>query len=84
MIGSFIIATTFCVIGSFNIMDELVALGALYGNREAQFLSILFFLYGFQRGRLAVGLAMGLELGIPLFIIGLLFQRIQRRLQYDS
>ena len=84
MIASFIIATIFCLIGSFNIFDELVALGALYGNREANFLSILFFTYGFQRGRLAVGLAMALELGIPLFIMGLLLQRIQRRFQYES
>jgi ABC-type sugar transport system permease subunit len=84
MIGSFIIATIFCLIGSFNIFDELVALGALYGNREAMFLSIVFFTYGFQRGRLAVGLAMALQLGIPLFIIGVLLQRIQRRFQYDS
>jgi ABC-type sugar transport system permease subunit len=84
MIGSFMIATIFCLIGSFNIFDELVALGALYGNREAMFLSIVFFTYGFQRGRLAVGLAMALQLGIPLFIVGLLLQRIQRRFQYDS
>jgi ABC-type sugar transport system permease subunit len=84
MIGSFIIATIFCLIGSFNIFDELVALGALYGNRESMFLSIVFFTYGFQRGRLAVGLAMALQLGIPLFIIGLLLQRIQRRFQYDT
>ena len=84
MIGSFIIATIFCLIGSFNIFDELVALGGLYGNPEAQFLSILFFQYGFQRGRLAVGLTMAFELGIPLIIIGLLLQRIQRRFQYDS
>jgi multiple sugar transport system permease protein len=84
MVGSFIIATIFCLIGSFNIFDELVALGALYGNREAMFLSIVFFTYGFQRGRLAVGLAMALQLGIPLFIMGLLLQRIQRRFQYDA
>lgn len=81
MIPSFIIATIFCLIGSFNIFDELVALGALYGNREASFLSIIFFTYGFQRGRLAVGLAMALQLGIPLLIIGLLLQKFQRRLQ---
>ncbi|MBZ0299971.1 MAG: sugar ABC transporter permease [Anaerolineae bacterium] len=84
MIGSFIIATIFCLIGSFNIFDELVALGALYGNQEASFLSIVFFTYGFQRGRLAVGLTMALELGIPLLVVGVLLQRIQRRFQYDT
>ncbi len=84
MIGSFLIVSIFAIIGSFNIFDELVALGALYGNQEANFLSIVFFKYGFLRGRLAVGLTMALQLGIPLFIIGLLLQRIQRRFQYDA
>jgi ABC-type sugar transport system permease subunit len=84
MASSFIIATIFCLLGSFNIFDELVALGALYGNQEASFLSIVFFKYGFLRGRLAVGLTMALQLGIPLFIMGLLLQRLQRRLQYES
>jgi ABC-type sugar transport system permease subunit len=82
MIGSFLIATTFCLLGSFNIFDELVALGALYGNQEARFLSIVFFDYGFRLGRLAVGLTMAVELGIPLFILALLLQRLQRRFQY--
>jgi len=84
MIGSFLIVTIFALIGSFNIFDELVALGALYGNQEAAFLSIVFFKYGFLRGRLAVGLAMALQLGIPLFIVGMLLQRLQRRFQYES
>lgn len=83
MVPSFVIATIFCLIGSFNIFDELVALGALNGNQEASFLSTLFFTYGFQRGRLAVGITMALELGIPLFIAGILLQRFQRRFQYD-
>lgn len=81
MAGSFIIATIFCLIGSFNIFDELVALGALYGNQEARFLSIIFFDYGFRQGRLALGLTMSMELGIPLFIMGVLLQRLQRRIQ---
>ncbi|HEX2908766.1 MAG TPA: sugar ABC transporter permease [Phototrophicaceae bacterium] len=84
MVGSFIIATIFCLIGSFNIFDELVALGGLYGNQEASFLSIIFFTYGFQRGRLAVGLTMALQLGIPLFAIGLLLHRIRQRFQYET
>jgi ABC-type sugar transport system permease subunit len=82
MIGSFLIATTFCLIGSFNIFDELVALGAMYGNREARFLSVVFFDYGFRLGRLSVGLTMAMELGIPLFILGVLLQRLQRRWRY--
>ena len=84
MIGSFLIVTTFCLLGSFNIFDELVALGAMYGNQEARFLSIVFFDYGFKLGRLSVGLTMAMELGIPLFIVGLLLQRYSRRFQYEA
>jgi ABC-type sugar transport system permease subunit len=84
MASSFLIVTLFCLLGSFNIFDELVALGALYGNQESQFLSIVFFKYGFLRGRLAVGLTMSLELGIPLFIVGMLLQRLQQRFQYEA
>ena len=47
---SFILATTMCLIGSFAVFDELVAMGALYVNPEAKLLSILFFTYGFQVG----------------------------------
>lgn len=79
MMPSFIIATIFCLINSFNIFETLIALGAMTGNQEARFLSVLFFEYGFNRGRLALGL----ELGIPLFIVGLLLQRLQRHLQYQ-
>jgi multiple sugar transport system permease protein len=84
MIPSFIIATIFCIIGSFQVFAELVALGALYGNEDAQFLSVLFFNYAFGRGRLALGLTLSLELGIPLVILGVLGQRLQRRLQYEQ
>ncbi|HEY63527.1 MAG TPA: sugar ABC transporter permease [Caldilineae bacterium] len=82
MIPSFIIATIFCLIGSFGVFDELVALGGLYQNPEAQFLSILFFQYGFLKDRLALGMTLAMETGIPLVILAVLLQRLQRRLQY--
>jgi len=83
MIPSFIIATIFCLIGSFGVFDELVALGGLYQNPEAQFLSILFFVYGFNRQRLALGMTMAMVVGIPLVVSGVLLQRLQRRLQLE-
>jgi ABC-type sugar transport system permease subunit len=83
MMPSFIIATIFCLIGSFAVFDQLVALGGLYQNPEAEFLSILFFLYGFARNRLALGMTLALEIGVPLLIGGLLLQRLQKRLQYE-
>jgi ABC-type sugar transport system permease subunit len=82
MIPSFIIATIFCLIGSFGIFDELIAMGALYGNQQALFLSILFFSYGFSQERLALGMTLAMEVGIPLVILGALLQRLQKRLQY--
>ncbi|MBN1316963.1 MAG: sugar ABC transporter permease [Anaerolineales bacterium] len=82
MWGSFILATTMCLIGSFTVFDELVAMGALYVNPEAKFLSILFFSYGFQVKRLALGMTLAIETFVPLIIIGVILQRLQRRVQY--
>jgi len=82
MMPSFILATTMCLIGSFAVFDELVAMGALYVNPEAKLLSILFFTYGFQVQRLALGMTLAIETFLPLVILGIVLQRLQRRLQY--
>jgi multiple sugar transport system permease protein len=82
MIPSFIMATTMCLIGSFAVFDELVAMGALYVNPEAKLLSILFFTYGFQCERLAQGMTLAVETFLPLVFVGISLQRLQRRLQY--
>jgi ABC-type sugar transport system permease subunit len=79
---SFILATTMCLIGSFAVFDELVAMGALYVNPEAKLLSILFFTYGFQIERLAMGMTLAVETFLPLVLLGVMLQRLQRRLQY--
>jgi len=79
---SFILATTMCLIGSFAVFDELVALGALYVNPEANLLSTLFFIYGFQVERLGQGMTMAVETFLPLVFLGAALQRLQRRLQY--
>ena len=82
MLPSFIIATIFCLIGSFGVFDELIPLGALSSNHEAKMLSVLFFSYAFNSKRLALGLTLTLQTFLPLVIIALLLQRLQRRLQY--
>ncbi|GAB4542978.1 MAG: ABC transporter permease subunit [Anaerolineae bacterium] len=79
---SFILATTMCLIGSFAVFDELVAMGALYVNPEAKLLSILFFTYGFQVERLAMGMTLAVMTFLPLVFVGVALQRLQRRLQY--
>ena len=82
MLPSFIIATIFCLIGSFGVFDELIPLGALSSNTEAKMLSVLFFSYAFTSNRLALGLTLTLQTFLPLVAIALLLQRLQRRLQY--
>jgi multiple sugar transport system permease protein len=79
---SFILATTMCLIGSFAVFDELVALGALYVNPEANLLSTLFFIYGFQVERLGQGMTLAVETFLPLVFVGIALQRLQKRLQY--
>lgn len=79
---AFILATTMCLIGSFAVFDELVAMGATYVNPEAKLLSIIFFTYGFQIDRLAMGMTLALETFLPLILLGVGLQRLQRRLQY--
>jgi ABC-type sugar transport system permease subunit len=80
---SFILATTMCLIGSWAVFDELVALGALYVNPNAKFLSILFFTYGFQIERLSMGMTLALETFLPLVLVGIALQRLQRKVQYQ-
>jgi multiple sugar transport system permease protein len=82
MVPSFILATTMCLIGSFAVFDELVAMGALYVNPEAKLLSILFFTYGFQVERLGMGMTLAVITFLPLVLVGISLQRLQRRLQY--
>ncbi len=82
MLPSFILATTMCLIGSFAVFDELVAMGALYVNPEAKLLSVLFFTYGFQVQRLAMGMTLAVITFFPLVILGVALQRLQRRVQY--
>ncbi len=82
MIPAFILATTMCLIGSFAVFDELVAMGALYVNPEAKLLSILVFTYGFQVERLGMGMTLAVMTFFPLVLLGVALQRLQRRLQY--
>jgi len=84
MMPAFIIATIFALFNSFNVFDELVALGALDFNKAAEFLSIVVFKFGFAASRLAMGMTMAVVAFVPLTILALMLQRLQRRLQeYD-
>ncbi len=83
MMPSFIIATIFALLNSFNVFDELVALGGLYQNKAAEFISIVVFNFGFGSNRLALGMTMAVITFIPLVLVAYGLQQLQRRLQYD-
>ncbi len=82
MVPSFIIATIFCLIGSFGVFDELLPLGALGSNNEARLLSVVFFNYAFTSNRFALGLTLTIQTFLPLVIVAIFLQRLQKRLQY--
>jgi len=80
MVPSFIIATIYALIGSFKIFDELVAMGGLYQNEAARFLSIVFFKYGFSQNKLSLAMTLTVQTFLPLMLIAILLQQLQRRL----
>jgi ABC-type sugar transport system permease subunit len=80
MIASFIIATIFALLGSFRVFDELVAMGGLYQNDAAEFLSIVFFRYGFSQNKLSLAMTLSVQTFVPLMFLAILLQMLQRRL----
>jgi len=83
MMPSFIIATIFALLNSFNVFDELVAMGGLYQNKAAEFISIVIFNYGFGSNRLAMGMTLAVVTFIPLVALAYGLQQLQRKLRYD-
>jgi ABC-type sugar transport system permease subunit len=83
MVPTMVIVTTFALMGSFRLFAQLAALGAFGGNEEAQFLSVFLIRYGFSANRLALALVISIETFLPLMLIALLLQYMQRRLSYE-
>ncbi len=79
MVPSFVIATIFALLGSFSVFDELVAMGGLGQNPSAEFLSILFFRWGFTQNKLALAMALSVLTFLPLMMIAIGLQWVQRR-----
>ena len=80
MVPSFVIATIYALLGSFKVFDELVAMGGLYQNKAARFLSIILFKYGFSQNKLALAMTLSVQTFLPLMLIAILLQQLQRRL----
>jgi ABC-type sugar transport system permease subunit len=82
MAPAFIIATIFCLLGSFGVFDEPMAMGAFNTNPQLRFLSVVFYAYGFTQQRLALGMTLAVQTFVPLVILAYLLQRLQKRLAY--
>ncbi len=82
MAPAFIIATIFCLLGSFGVFDEPMAMGAFNTNPQLRFLSIIFYAYGFTQQRLALGMTLAVQTFVPLVVLAFLLQRLQKRLAY--
>jgi ABC-type sugar transport system permease subunit len=88
IVPSIIIATIFCLIGSFGVFDEPVGMGAFYGNRSAEYFAVTIFKLGFgstvgqQIGTMAQGVTMSLVVFVPLTAIAIYLIRLQRKVQY--
>ncbi len=84
MVPTIVIVTIFALMGSFRLFDQLAALGAFSGNKEAQFLSVFLIRYGFSANRLALALVISIETFLPLMLIAIFLQYVQRRLSYEA
>lgn len=80
IIPSIVMATVTCMIGSFNLIDELFGMGAMYGNASAVFLSVLVYRKGFMGG-LSQSVAMSLTVFVPLILVAFLLIRWQQKKQ---
>jgi ABC-type sugar transport system permease subunit len=80
MKSSFILVTIFALLEAFNTFDVLVPLGGLYQNEAAEFLSVIFFNYGFGGDKLALAMTMAVETFLPIVFIAFVLQRIQSRM----
>lgn len=83
MIPSFLIATISCLLGSFGLLDLLLAMGANVGNKAAKFVSVVLLRYSFSQGRMALGMTLSLMTLLPLALIAVFLQRLQKRLSYE-
>jgi ABC-type sugar transport system permease subunit len=83
MVPAFIMATIFCLLGSFGVFDEPMAMGAFNTNTSVRFLSIVFYAYGFTQQRLALGMTLAVQTFVPLVVLAYMLQQLQKRLSYQ-
>jgi ABC-type sugar transport system permease subunit len=82
MLPSILIASIFCMIGSFGVVDEPVGMGGLYANPNAEFLSVLLLKFGFgtgSQGTLSEAVTMSMTVYVPLFVVAFFITQFQQR-----
>lgn len=91
MIPNVVMATIFCLMGSFALFDVVVGLGGLRGNPAARFLSIIIYELGFKGGQgentgmlgtMAQGVAVQITVFVPLMAIAIYLNHLQRKRDY--
>lgn len=93
IVPNIVMATVFCLMGSFALFDVVVGMGALRGNHSARFLSIIIYELGFlteqgtnagASGTLAEGVAVQVTVFVPLMILAIALNRLQRKRDFRS
>lgn len=87
MIPCIIIATIFCLIGSFGIFDVPVGMGGLAANESVRYFALHLYFSGFgthaqQGATLAEAVTMSMVVYLPLATIAFFLNNIQKKLQY--
>lgn len=85
MVPIIAVATVFCLIGSFGVFDELVGMGALYGNERMKLFSVVLYEEGFSgkiSGSLSMASTMSMVVFVPLVLIAFLLNRLQKKFEY--
>jgi ABC-type sugar transport system permease subunit len=87
MMSSIVMATIFCLIGSFGVFDELVGMGALMVPDLEYFAILLYHVglsggWGSKIGTLSQAITMSFAVYLPLIVLAFGLNRWQKKLQY--
>ena len=85
MVPSLVMATVFCLIGSFGMFDVPVGMGGLVSNFSVRFFALHLYLsgFGYQQGStLAEAVTMSMVVYVPLVFGAFFLNNVQKKLQY--
>jgi ABC-type sugar transport system permease subunit len=87
MIPNIVIACIFCLMGSFNSFDVAVGFGGLRGNSSAYMVALMLYKMSFgagasQSATLSQTVTLSMIIYLPLFLIAVLINKLQRKYEY--